>query len=83
MLLTCFSLLNMSNKCSLFPDKQEYCVSIKRSERKSWAFLAFYYTLEFKVLKFAFQTAIYAVKQTVSSLELIGRYLVQFYMKMI
>ncbi|KAK2573304.1 hypothetical protein P5673_000947 [Acropora cervicornis] len=38
----------MSKKCSLFPDKQEYC------------------------------TAIYAVKQTVSSLELIGSIFIIF-----
>ena len=61
----------MAGNCTLFVDKQHYCVSSPRnfiSNANASGDFALIPTI------FTFQTAIYAVKQTMSSLELIGRY---------
>lgn len=57
----------MANNCTLFLDKQHYCVGYDTSEV---CYTSNVYLLIFMLM---FQTVIYAVKQTVSSLELIGR----------
>ena len=62
----------MAGNCTLFVDKQHYCVSSPRSASIS---SSFYVSGDSALIQsvFTFQTAIYAVKQTMSSLELIGR----------
>ena len=63
----------MAGNCTLFVDKQHYCVSFPRNFTDIQCEC---FSGDFALTQtiFTFQTAIYAVKQTMSSLELIGRY---------